>query len=366
MKILQVLPHLKKGGAEKVVIELSNSLVYSGEDVSVLLAYPVDPTINQEFLDNRIQVNFVLNAYKNKYSHYLKLPYWIIRNRKTLKSFDVIHCHLTYGLIFGFLIWILQKAFGRKIVLVGTCHLVGAGVGTFPRIFNQYISYFFDYFVLMAQDAKWRHFIGKQGKKNVFIITNGISSKSPKPIRHQGSKNKVWKIGTISRLEAERKPWLFIETFAHTHKLMGDNVEFLLGGEGSERESLQIQAEHLDLSKSLKMSGLVLNPNAFLKAIDIYISMNVEEITGIAGLEAVFSGIPVIGIQLSQSYVNGSNDWIWSNQDPTSVAQKIVDYIKNPTQLAVIGKEQYKIASKKFSVERMRDEYLALYKDSKK
>jgi len=365
MKILQVLPHFSKGGAEKVVVELSNSLVYSGHEVAVLSAYPVDPNLNQKFLDNQIQLHFVLSKNKNKLSHYLKLPYWIIRNWKTLKSYDVIHCHLTYGLIFGFLVWILQKIDSeKKIVLIGTCHVVGVGVGTFPRVLNERLSYFFDYFVLMAQDAKWRHFISRQKKKNVLLIANGISSNLPKSNSHLGSKSEIWRIGTISRLEAERKPWLFLETFAHTQKLTHEKVEFWLGGEGPERRSLEIQAEDLGLTRSLTMPGLVLNPTEFLKTIDIYISLNVEEITGIAGLEAVFSGIPVVGIQLSQSYVNGSDDWIWSNQDPKSVAQKIVDCIKNQVELSNIAETQYKIASRIFSVERMRDEYLVLYGDA--
>ena len=113
------------------------------------------------------------------------------------------------------------------------------------------------------------------------------------------------------------------------------------------------------------MPGLVHNPNEFLDSLDVYIALNVESITGIAGLEAVFAGVPVVGIQLSQNYENGPNDWIWSSQDPLIVAQKIVEYVKNPTQLATIAEGQYKIASETFSVEHMRDSYLALYATKK-
>ena len=106
---------------------------------------------------------------------------------------------------------------------------------------------------------------------------------------------------------------------------------------------------------------MVQTPNDFLDSLDLYITLNVEAITGIAGLEAVYAGIPVVGIQLSKNYENGSEDWIWSSQDSMALAQKIVEWFKDPTQLATVAQKQYKIASEIFSVERMRDNYLSLY-----
>ena len=47
------------------------------------------------------------------------------------------------------------------------------------------------------------------------------------------------------------------------------------------------------------------------------------------------------------------------------VAQKIVEWLKDPTQLATVAEAQYKIATEIFSVERMRDNYLSLYSTKK-
>jgi glycosyltransferase involved in cell wall biosynthesis len=366
MRILQVLPHLSKGGAEKVVIELSNSLTNMGHEVTILLAYPVDSNLNQKQLGDKNIVQFVAPNGGNRYSHYVKLPFWVARNWKTLRNYDVIHCHLTFGLIFGSLVSMLRKLDRKKSPkLIATCHIVGGGVTAFPRILNELLSYYFDYFVLMAQDKNWRNFIANKNRSNILLITNGISAKAPKSKSRLGRANDKWKIGTISRLQAERRPWLFLETFAHIQNLLNQNVEFYLGGEGSEREFLATQSEKLGLNKSLTMSGLVQEPVDFLESLDLYITLNVEAITGIAGLEAVFAGVPVVGIQLSQNYENGSEDWIWSSQDPKAVAQEIVEYLKNPKLLTTIAEEQYKIASKMFSVDRMRDDYLALYAGKK-
>ena len=53
MRILQVLPHLSKGGAERVVVELSNSLVTVDHEITLLLAFPVNLELNLQFLSKK-------------------------------------------------------------------------------------------------------------------------------------------------------------------------------------------------------------------------------------------------------------------------------------------------------------------------
>lgn len=366
MRILQVLSHLSKGGAERVVIELSNALVEAGHEVTLLVTLPVDPVLNQQYLDKRVKVEFVSPNSANRSLAYLKLPFWVVRYWKVLKTYDVIHCHLTYGLVFGFLISFFRKITRtRTIRLIATCHVVGVGTSRTPRIINERLSYFFDIFALMAQDAKWRNFISSKKRENIQIVVNGISAKLWTNGFKQPKREPVWTVGTISRLQAERKPWLFLEVFSQVHNSMNGEVRYILGGDGSERETLTALSEKLMLSGNLSMPGLIQNPKTILEDLDLYVGLNVEEITGIAGLEAVFSGVPVIGIQLSPTYANGESDWIWSNHDPMIVARRIVEYLKNPAQLSALAEEQYKVATEKYSVECMRDNYLSLYTTNK-
>jgi glycosyltransferase involved in cell wall biosynthesis len=366
MKILQVLPHLSKGGAERVVVELSNSLVQVEHEVTILLAFPVDPVLNQNDLSAKIPVFFLTKNRKNKFIQYIKIPFWVLRNWNYLKKFDVIHCHLSFGLILGAWISIFRKFSNQSsLKLIATCHVVGVGVTKTPRILNENLSYFFDAFVLMALDMQWRSFISSRNRNNVSIIFNGVTPNSLKNVEKRYAKRNYWTVGTISRLHSERKPWLFLEIFENVKKLRSDEVKFVLGGEGSEWNSLVKQSEKLGLKESLLMPGLIREPKSILDTLDVYVTLNIEEITGIAGLEAIFAGIPVVGIQLSASYTNGANDWIWSNHDTMVVAQKIVELLSNPTQLAAIADKQFKIASEKYTVEVMCNSYLSLYKGLK-
>lgn len=363
MRLLQVLPHLSKGGAERVVVELSNALIDAGHEVTLLMAFPVEYDLNQKYLDKRIKVQFVSQYSTNRILAYAKIPFYIARYWRVLKTYDAIHCHLTYGLAFGSLISFFRKIAQKENPrLIATCHIVGVGISNTPRMINERLSYFFDVFALMAQDAQWRDYMSKQKRRNFKIVVNGISENVRVKKLEQSNRKACWTIGTISRLQAERKPWLFLEIFSHVNELTKGEVRFILGGEGPEREALTKLSEKLRLNSNLSMPGLVKDPYVVFEELDLYVGLNVEEITGIAGLEAVFAGVPVVGIQFSPNYTKGANDWIWSDQDPVIVARKIVEHLKNPKQLSVIADKQYKVATERFSVERMREHYLDLYK----
>lgn len=374
MRILQVLPHLSKGGAERIVIDLSNTLIEEGHNVTLLLALQADPVLNQQFLSENVLVKIVSPNKTNRFWPYLLLPIWVIKHRKLLKTYDVVHCHLTYGLFFGFVFSIFRKIEKlTNIRLIATCHIVGIRVSRRLRFINERLSLFFDAFVLMAMDNQWRTFIAEGKRKNVQVIPNGISpfstpNSDSSLLNLQSEKfeqvvDRNFKtIGTISRLESERKPWLFLEVFAEVQKLMDFEVRFILGGEGPESEFLKKLAKELELSKSLTMPGLIQDPHTVLTVLDLYVTLNVEETTGIAGLEAVFSGVPVVGIQLSREYARGGKDWIWSNQNPQLVGKEIVTYLKNPKQLQAMAESQFLLANEKYSLIRMREEYLGLYR----
>lgn len=362
MRILQVLPHLSKGGAERVVVELSNSLIDAGHEVDLLLAFPVDPDLNQRFLNKMVRVQFMSLNSKNRIWVYVKLPYYVLSNLKAMRAYDVIHCHLTFGLVVGTFLSIFGK-FSRtkKQRLIATCHVVGVGISSSRRMINEKLSYFFDAFILMAQDTQWRNFISAKKRNNIYFVVNGISPSVWKIKSKLPKKNPIWTIGTISRLQRERKPWLFLEVFSQINKLTNGQVHFVMGGDGPERDNLKALSEKMQFSGNLSMPGLIQDPKRLLENLDLYVGLNVEEVTGIAGLEAVFSGIPTISIQLSLNYRNGGNDWIWSHQDPQIVAGEIVRLLENPNKLKGVAKDQYQVAIREYSIERMRDNYLKYY-----
>lgn len=358
MRILQVLPYLTKGGAERVVVELSNSLHKGNHSVTILLAHPVDPGLNQNQIGEKVLVHFVSRKKTNLFFTYFKLPFWILRNWKSLNSYDVIHCHLTYGLIFGIMALLVKK---RRVRVIATCHSVAMDIDPVRKLLYRKASKYFDSFILIGLDVEWKSFISQKKNSNVKVIRNGLASNLIPPTTRNSNSQRLFVVGTISRLELERKPSLFLEVFNQINNLIPNRCRFILAGAGSQYGSLLNLAESLGVSKELSMPGLILDARDVLEEIDVYISLNTEEVTGIAGLEAVLAGKPVIGIQLSQTYSQGEYDFIWSNQDLSRVARQVVNYLENPSESLRAKTLQFNKVSIEYSVERMRDEYLLIY-----
>lgn len=361
MRVLQVIPSLSLGGAEKIVVELANSLSTSGHHVDILLVSNcID---NTKFsLNNNITISSITNQKKFHFLAYLSGFFWIIKNLNNLKKYDAIHCHLTFGLIFGFYLYFFLKkprSLSRKPKLIYTFHGVGAPINYVILKLNKKLAYFFDNFVLMAIDDMWRNLIIE--KKNICVIRNGI--KIEKLLCEEKTKRIQGKtvIGTISRLEKERIPAIYLEIFSEILKVFQGELMLIIGGAGSLQKMLSNKIKNNGLDGQIILTGEVRNLQGFMDTIDVYITLTVEDTPGVSGLEAVLSGVPVFGIQLCKNYKASSNDWIWSSNNTRELAQFISEYLKNITALDLLARKQRKYASKYFSIEKMMTSYLDLY-----
>ena len=358
MHVAQVIPSLIKGGAERVVIELSNSLISDGHEVTLILAEEVNASLNLNKVHPEVKVSYIARSRGWKLSKYIKMPLWIWRNRRTIKDFDVVHVHLTFGLVFGYLLGVLKRgSLLRGPSLVATCHVVGMGISSFTKRLNERLSTNFDAFILMALDSTWRNLIENKGQRNISVIRNGISISPVTSYKSQ----KNFTIGTISRLHKARQPELFLELFSEIDKISSSRVNFVLAGAGPELSSLLDLANSLGVANRLSLPGLVLDAGEVFSNLDVYISLNVEENTGIAALEAIAFGLPVMSIQLVNGYKASEKDWIYSSQDLVDLSGKIWFLLNNQQLLTPLKQEQHRVLEEQYSSTKMYSSYMEIY-----
>jgi len=355
MQIIHVLPNLAKGGAEKVTIDLANKQDSQGHKVVLLFANSQHSQSNFFLLNKSINIVYIGKTKRNLLLTYIGCAAWIIRRRSFLRTFDVVHTHLTFGLIFGTFAKILtlfEKNTNTKLVF--TCHLVGMNVSRFLIFFTRLNSFFYDIFVLMAHDRYWDERIAKNRK--FICIENGIE---PLGI-NRNKKTTATRIGSLGRLVKDRKPELIIDLFSEIERTI-DNTEFIVGGDGPLRSQLQDSLRGSGAERVVQFQGLIDSPSDFYSNLDFYITLNVGSTTGISGLEAISAGIPTLAIQLDPFYKNGERDWIPSFSSNVLLIQYLQELIENDETLLALTMRQKATFEGNFTVESMASKYYSIY-----
>ena len=373
MNIAHILPALTKGGAERVAADLACQAVSEGAAVTVVAGWSVDPSLLQNALDKRISVSFVSKLTTPKIFRYIFIFYWLWCNRDWLVKQDIIHCHLTFATVFAtfvrFFCFALQL---RRPVIVETCHSAGMPVPIRFRWLHAWMVARFDAYALVANDDYWNEFLRQHPELPSALIPNGLSFNALGPvdpsIRSTYRRDTLnipestgFVVGTIGRLEADRQPWLYIPIFKSIAQKLGDDVHFVLAGSGGEHQRILRLVQDINMQDQIHLPGLIIEPRLPLSVMDIYITMNVGNITGIAALEAAYSGVPVIGIQLQSDYISRIDDWIWSSVDLAVVAEKAIELLQSKRDRQIIARKQSERVRSINTVIAMAQSYEKLY-----
>ena len=101
----------------------------------------------------------------------------------------------------------------------------------------------------------------------------------------------------VGRLAPEKNLSLLVRAFygvASTY----DHVRLLIVGDGPERENLETQVKHMDLSTKVHFTGMVdyQDVPAYLAASDIFVTPSSSETFGLSTVEGMAAGLPILGI----------------------------------------------------------------------
>lgn len=374
MKITHVIPFLIKGGAERVTVDLASQAALKGHEVSIVAAYPVDVVYWEDILHPNVCVRYVSDKPLSKLAKYFFILYWLWKHRSWLAKQDILHCHLTYGMVFGIKFRFFRLlAHWRKPVVLGTCHLVGMDKLVLLRWFHARIAERLDAYVLMAKDSYWCRFIESRPALPSKIIPNGISFKdltNLQPAELLPYRRKIgipdkcqYVVGTVGRLNKDRRPWLYLPIFVELAKVFGEKVHFVIGGDGPEMDRMRLLINQYGLEKQTHLLGLVQKPRICLSIMDLYLTLSVGSFAGIAALEAAYMKVPVLAIQLLSDYKIGLEDWIFSHTDLFQIAQKSIELLSHPEERNALGLRQSSYVQSNFTVELMAKAYFELYQE---
>lgn len=370
MNIVHVIPAFTKGGAERVAVDLANAAVAKAHTVAIVAAFHAPEDLLQCDLREEVDVRYVAKSARSTRAAYLRLLPWLLRNRQWLLSHDIVHCHLTFGAVFGTLARSLRGLWSRRMpLIVETYHAVGMPIPRKRHALHAAMMRGRDGVALMAEDAFWTSFLRGRGRSFTTVIPNGVRSDIARPSTAEAAAYRAsigipqdsTVVGTVGRLVPARRPDLLIAIFANVASMTDENIHFLMGGEGSERAAVEQEIRRLGLQDRIHTPGLVLDSPVAFSTIDVYLTLNVGSVTGVAALEAATFGLPIVALQLREDYSPEETDWIWSSTSLERLSERIVALIRNPAESRELAERQRRHALTNCSVDAMADAYEDFY-----
>jgi glycosyltransferase involved in cell wall biosynthesis len=360
------------GGGERLAIELANRQVAAGHRVTMILGHPLPSEQAHNGLSPKVAVVFVSPRTLGRFGKYPEMVRWIASNRALIADQDVCHCHLTYGALFATAARHLTGS-GRPAI-VETYHAVGMPIPRLQRWFHAQLASQWDGLGTMVDDPYWRSFMEKNSQIASKVIPVGVAAPPLSRVTKRARAEYRAAVGirpttqmvvcTIGRLIEERRPRRYVPVFKSIANDLGPAVEFLMGGDGAERGAIERDAAAAGISDSLHLPGLIERVELPLSITDLYVTANVGPVPGVAGLQAIAAGIPVIAIQLSNEYASSEKDWIWSSRDPQAVARQAVQLLQSAELRKELSARQKAHLTANHSAEAMARNYESLYREA--
>jgi glycosyltransferase involved in cell wall biosynthesis len=367
MKILHVIPNLKKGGAERLALNIVNSL----QSIS------------------NIDVQFITFGSENDYQFLTKTINWKVIPSKVIPSFsgksmidvqqlqdyidtfqpDVIHSHL-----FETEMVLAHISLPEKTKRIVHFHDNMHQFRNFQlkTLFNKtYLTDFFEKRIVLKSYSENTTAIciskdAKQFADNVLprsiskkLLHNAIDLVRFQPLDKQQKKNEITIIGSLVDKKGQE---LAIDCVAEL-KNRGVELHLNILGDGLNRKALQSQIDQLSLQNFVTLHGNVEYPEQFLQRSSIYLHTAIYEPFGLVLIEAMACGLPVVctdGKGNRDLIHEGENGFMVWERDSILLADKIELLFKNETLRKEMG-EKARGFAQGFGMEKYVTELLTIY-----
>lgn len=161
-------------------------------------------------------------------------------------------------------------------------------------------------------------------------------------------------IGSVGRL-VEQKGYSYLVETAKIITERYPETEFIVAGDGPDKEKLEQLIIKAGLSDNFKLLGYQSDIPKTLSMVDIYVQPSLWEGLCITVIEAMASGLPVVATDVGgipESVINDQTGFLVPPRDPKTLANKISILMENPKLRKKMGEKGRKIVEEKYSLDR--------------
>ena len=354
MRVLHVIDSLIQAGAEALVKDMVPRMRSAGVEVSVAVLKELDSPFEQELRENNIE--FVHTAPGGIYS-----PTHVLSLRRHIHKFDVIQTYLFPAQLFAPLAVMLAGSRVPLVLSEQTTHHRRKKKWLHPLerwMYSRYAA------VACASDAiaaSLREWIPSIDSK-ITVIENGIDVQKfqhakPASRTSVGISNRNCILLYVASLQPRKDHINLLCAMAQI-----SDADLVLVGDGELRAQLERLAETLGIARRVHFLGRRKDVAELLKTADIYVHPPAVEGFGIAAVEAMAAGKPIVATNVpGLAQVVGDAAILVPSSNPAALAAQISALLKsreNQERLANAATQRAPI----FSIERTVSAYIDLYR----
>jgi glycosyltransferase involved in cell wall biosynthesis len=359
LRIGQLIDDLNYGGAEQVVVSLSTALRARGHEVTLFCLREIGSKPVDISAARAAGVQFVeLHKPEGLHPPTLRALARELRERRV----HVLHTHNHlvhhYGVGAGKL--------ARTDVVINTLHGTSSLLNSakWSRSLFRFAGALGDRVVAVCtqvQDVLDTEFKFKSWKTTT--VDNGVDLRRFLEIDRRPARDDRLVFGTIGRLDPVKDHCTLLHAFARVATAV-PHAELRILGDGSLLAELRALAGSLGIEHAVRFEGFSLDTPKFLEALDVYVISSRSEGLPLSLLEAMAAGLPIVATsvgEIPQIVRVADCGWIAPAQNPSALADAMMRAIPS-NERAERGERARARAAEHYSVERMTDEYEALYR----
>jgi len=370
LKVLHLLNYLGNGGSEKYIFSLAKKL--HGKSCRFYIAYSEDGPGRSMFEE----LGIVLIPLKMNSPFDLKAAKQLKKLCRQL-SIDVIHTHFLRENYIS----VMSRIAGNRVGIINTRHMLFEN--SWPVVLtNRFFTMFNSRIIAVSLHVMERLIMEGISKNRIALIYNGVDttewdcSVSSSFRKEAGIPEEDMLITSVSRFSPEKGHDFIIDVIGYMKDnrsvlgLAGKKYRFVLAGSGPLHGAIIEKAKARGLQDDIIFPGYVENVRELLKDSDIFIAHSQNEALGIAILEAMAAGLPVITTDSGGTAEivdgNGQNGILVRYGDVQGYAEGIALLINDIHLRRKYADNGLKVVRERFSLDKTAAETYNLYELSRK
>lgn len=299
----------------------------------------------------------------------LNLPY-LYSLASNIAPIDILHCHFGPNGILGAYL----KKLGLVKNLVVTFHgydLSMVATGTK----HPYKAVFDEADAILPVSKRWHKRLLQLGApaQRTFVHHMGIDVRAFPYRERNASHEAPLRLITTARFMEKKGLEYAVQAVAEVAKQSPDlSFTYELIGDGPLWQEVGNQVKALGLESRINLHGALPHDEvqSLLKNADIFLLPSVTASNGdqegipVALMEAMASGMPVLSTfhsGIPELVEDGVSGYLVPEQDSQSLANKLIELLKNPDKRVAFGREGRKKVEKEFHLDNLNDRLVLLY-----